>query len=151
MAVTAYYYAKFFLSATNAEIDLAADDIRVALTTSSYTPNQDTHDYFDDITNEVANGNGYTSGGELLAAKTVGTTLNVFTFDNTADTVWTSSTFTAARAVVYKDTGTPATSPLICWIDFDGDKSPSSGSLTISWATAGICNVTVADATGFPA
>ena len=35
--------------------------------TSSYSPDRDAHDYQNDLTNEVANGNGYTTGGATLA------------------------------------------------------------------------------------
>lgn len=52
----------------------ASDTIKVALLTSSYTPNYDTHDFFDDITNEVT-GTGYTAGGATLGSKTVTTTM----------------------------------------------------------------------------
>jgi len=141
MAVTGELYTNFFTSALNAEIDLAADDIRVALCTSSYTPNQDTHNYFDDITNEVE-GTGYTADGELLASKTQTATGGVYTFD-AADTTWSSSTITARYAIVYKDTGTASTSPLIGYINFGGDVSSTSSDLTIQWNASGIFYVTV--------
>lgn len=49
---------------------LLTDDIKVALVTSSYTPNAATHEYFDvSITNELTTANGYTAGGLLLTTK----------------------------------------------------------------------------------
>jgi len=125
----------------DADIDLAADDIRVALVTSSYTPNQDTHEFFDDVTNEVT-GTGYVADGELLASKTVtqDDSNNKAVFD-AANVVWTTSTITARGAVIYKDTGTPATSPLICYVDFGSDKSSSTASFTIDWNTGGILDL----------
>jgi hypothetical protein len=51
-------------------VDLDTDTIKVMLVTSSYTPNQDTHDFKDDVTNEVA-GAGYAAGGATLANETV--------------------------------------------------------------------------------
>lgn len=50
--------------------DYLSDTIKISLHTSSYTPNLDTHDFVDDLTNEVANGNGYTTGGVTLGSKT---------------------------------------------------------------------------------
>ena len=48
-----------------------------------------------------------------------------FTFDNV---VWTSSTdITARHAILYKDTGTASTSPLIADDDFVTDKTASGG------------------------
>jgi len=43
-------YGNFLKQALNKEIDWDSDTIKVALLSSSYTPNQDTHDYFDDVT-----------------------------------------------------------------------------------------------------
>lgn len=119
-------------------IDLDTDTIKVALVTSTYTPDIDTDLDFADITNEVS-GTGYTAGGATLGTKTVtvDTTNNRAEFD-AADTVWTTATLTARGAVVYKDTGTPATSPLICYIDFTTDKSSASGDFTISYNAEGI-------------
>lgn len=141
MAVTAKMYTNSFVSVFNAEIDILADDIRVALCTSSYTPNQDTHNYFDDITNEVT-GTGYTADGALLGSKTNTAASGVYTFD-AADTTWTSSTITARYAILYKDTGTASTSPLIGYVDFGGDVSSTSSDLTIQWNASGIFYITV--------
>lgn len=155
MAVTAYWYAQGLVNAFGGDseaesfsIDWLTNTIKVALTTSSYTPNQDTHDFFDDVTNEVT-GTGYTAGGATLGSKTLGNTNNVIKFD-AADTSWTTSTITARRAVIYKDTGTPSTSPLVAWVDFGADVSSSSGTFQITWDSAGILTITAADATGFP-
>ena len=48
--------------------DLASVNIRLLLTTSVYTPSTIVtgHSVLADITNELANGNGYTPGGLLL-------------------------------------------------------------------------------------
>jgi hypothetical protein len=106
----------------------------------------DTHDFLNDITNEVANGSGYTTGGVSLANKTV-------TYDSANNRVeldaddasWTfSASKTARYAVVYKDTGTSSTSPLIGYVDFGADQT-SSGTFTITWsATEGVLKVTLA-------
>lgn len=115
-------------------IDLDTDTIKVALVTSSYTPNIDTDEFYSDITNEVANGNGYTTGGETLTTLSVtADTTNDRAVVNADSSVWSSATFTARGAVIYKSTGTAGTSPLIAYIDFGADKSPVSGTLTIDW------------------
>lgn len=157
MAVTAFWYANAFEAAFNKEIDFGTDDIAVILTTSSYTPNQDTHDFGNDITNEVAESGGYLQGldgtGELLGSKTHANTNNVSTFD-AADPAWTSSGagITARRAVfVDVATATAATDPLICWMDFGQDETASGGgTFTIVLSASGIATITAADATGFP-
>lgn len=115
-------YNSFKKKIMDGSIDLDTDTIKVALVTSSYTPNQDVHDFFDDITNEVS-GTGYTAGGASLANKVVSAdnTDDEGVFD-ADDVTWTTSTITARGAVVYKSTGTASTSPLICYIDFGSDK-----------------------------
>lgn len=134
-------YNSFKADLLNGNIDFASDTIKVALVTSSYTPNQDTHDFFNDITNEVT-GTGYTAGGATLGTKSVtqDDTDNEGVFD-AADTTWSSSTITARGAVVYKDTGVDSTSNLICYFDFGSDQSSSSGDFTIQWNAEGIINV----------
>lgn len=134
-------YNSFKAKIMDGSIDLDTDTIKVALVTSSYTPDQDTHDFFDDVTNEVT-GTGYTAGGASLASKVVSqdNTDNEGVFD-AADVTWASSTITARGAVVYKSTGTASTSPLICYLDFGSDQSSSAGDFTIQWNSEGILNL----------
>lgn len=150
MAVTAFWYVKGFLSMLNKEIDWAADAIKLALTTDSYTPNQDTHDYWDDVDNEVTN-TGYTAGGATLASASIASTLNVVKLDGN-DVAWTNSDITARIAVLYDTTpGSSATNPLILWIDFGEDEVSSSGTFTVQFHADGIATISPADATGYPA
>jgi hypothetical protein len=121
-------------------IDLDTDTLKIALVTSSYTPDQDAHDNFDDVTNEVT-GTGYTSGGATLTPSvSVDNTDNEGVFD-AADVSWTTSTITARGAVIYKSTGTASTSKLICYLDFGSDKSTSNGTFAITFAAEGTLNL----------
>lgn len=110
----------------------------VALTTSTYTPNQDTHDFFNDVTNEIT-GTGYSAGGATLGSKTstYDTASDQIRLD-AADTTWTTSTLTARRAVLYKSTGTGSTSPVVGWVDFGADVSTTAGTFQITWDATGI-------------
>lgn len=134
-------YNAFKKNIMNGGIDLDTDTIKVALVTSSYSPNIDTHEDMADVTNEVT-GTGYSAGGATLANKTVTADTvddeGVFDAD---DVTWSSSTITARGAVVYKSTGTAANDLLICYIDFGSDKSSSSGNFTITWNSEGIVNL----------
>ena len=144
IAVSAKFYGRAFVSAFNKEIDLDSDSIKVMLCTSTYTPDQDTHQYKSSVTNEVT-GTGYTAGGAALTSVAVTYTgaSNVFALD-AADTSWPSSTITARYAVVYDSTpATDATRPLICYVDFGADVSTTAGTLQITWDAAGIATVTV--------
>lgn len=114
--------------------------VKIALVTTSYTPDIDNHAYWSDITGE-ASGSGYTAGGQAVDSLTI-------TQDNTNDRCnidianETFSTVTVSNvdgAILYKDTGTPATSPLICYIDFtEGAQSTVSGNFTININASGI-------------
>lgn len=123
----------------NGSINLASDTLKVALVGSGYTPNQATHEYFSDVTNEVS-GTGYTAGGATLTSQSVtADTTNHRGKFTAANVTWSSATITAVGAVIYKSTGTAGTSPLIGYIDFGGTKSSSAGNFTIQWdATNGI-------------
>ena len=125
----------------NGGIDLDTDTIRVALVTDSYTPDQDSHEYFDDVTDEVV-GAGYTADGAALAGKAVtqDDTDNEGVFD-ADDTEWTTATITARAAVIWKDTGTDATSPLIRYHDFGEDKTTTGTTFKITWNAEGILNL----------
>ena len=124
----------------NGDINLGADTLKVILVSSAYVPNIDTHEDYADITNEIATGGGYTAGGQALSGVAILTDLpNDRAALDANDVTWSASTITAARgAVIYKDTGTPATSKLITYIDFGTDKSSSGGDFTIAWDSTGI-------------
>jgi len=123
------------------DIDLLVDTIKVMLTTSSYTPNVDTHEFISSVTNEVV-GTGYVAGGAALASKTTtaDTTDDEGVFD-AADLTWSTSTITARYAVIYKDTGVAGTSAIIAVIDFGTDKVSTGGNFTITWNAEGIINL----------
>lgn len=132
-------YNSFKRDIMNGSIDLDTDTIKVMLVTSSYSPNIDTHDKRDDVTNEVS-GTGYTSGGASLANKAVSadTTNDRGVFD-ADDVTWSSSTITARGAVLYKSRGGASSADeLICYFDFGSDKVSSNGDFVISWSANGI-------------
>lgn len=144
MAVTVTVYNKFKQLIQEGGIDLSngGDTIKVMLVTSSYTPDIDTHDYKDDITNEVSHAN-YTAGGETLAnqATSVDNTDDEGVFD-ADDVTWTNVTFTTRYGVIYKDSGVASTSPVIAYIDFGADQSPSGNDFKLTWNSEGILNFT---------
>jgi hypothetical protein len=139
-------YGSFILKALNKEVDWDSDTIKVALVSSSYTPNQDTHDYWDDVVANEISGTGYTAGGQALASKTItyDSASNVITLD-AADTVWSNATVTARYAVIYDDAGaTNSQKVLIGYLDFGSDQSSTNAAFTITWDATGIARITVA-------
>jgi hypothetical protein len=79
---------------------------------------------------ELANGNGYTTGGNTLVSITPvadGTTA-VCDFDNTT---WSAATFTTSGAIIYNDTATG--DPACAVLSFGGDQQVSSGDFQIQF------------------
>ena len=54
MASIFYTYGLFVTRLLAGDINFSSDTIKIMMTTSSYSPDQDTHDYKDDVTNEVS-------------------------------------------------------------------------------------------------
>jgi hypothetical protein len=153
MTVSAKWFGQAIMQAfgsgsagNNPNIDYLSDTINVMLCTNAYTPNQDTHVFKSDVTNEVASGGGYTTGGKALTTKTLGYTgaTNVIMFD-ADDVSWAASTITARYAVIYDNTpATDATRPLLGYVDFGADVSTTNGTFTITWDAAGLFTITPA-------
>ena len=81
---------------------------------------------------ELANGNGYTTGGNTLTSVTPvadGTTA-VCDFDNTT---WTSATFTTSGGIIYNSTASGAACAVL---SFGGDQTVSSGDFQIQFPAA---------------
>jgi hypothetical protein len=125
-----------------AKIDWAADTINCSLHTSSYTPDQDAHNYADDLTNEVANSGNYTTGGKALTTKTLNYDAATNTLRLRADDIaWANSTIASARVAVLRKVrgGASSADELVGYAVFDSDVSSSAGTFTIDLdATAGV-------------
>jgi hypothetical protein len=139
-------YGKAVLSVLNKEVDWGTDTIKVMLCTNSYVPDQDTHDYKSDVTNEISDAS-YTAGGKTLASVTIGYTAgtNIIKLD-AADVTWTALTAAEIRyAVVYDDTpATDATKPLLGYIDFGENLACAAADLVVTWSADGIFEIQVA-------
>lgn len=121
-------------------IDFDTDTFKTLLVTSSYTPDKDTHDKRDDVTNEVAATGGYTAGGETSACTVTKDTANDKVTLAFAAVSWGSSTITAAGAVIYKSTGTASADPLVAYIDFGGNVSSNGGTFSVGASTITLQN-----------
>jgi len=141
MAVTIVLYTKL-----PKLTPIAGDTWKAALFTNSYVPNQDTDDLYSSLTNEVANGNGYTTGGNSLAAPSVTQTdaSNKQTWDAGDPALWVASGagFTFRYVVVYDVT----TSKLFGYLDYGSSLTLSGANgdtFQVTFDAAGICTSTV--------
>jgi hypothetical protein len=112
-------------------IDFDTDTFKVMLVTSSYTPDKDTHDKRNDVTNEVS-GTGYTAGGVTSACTVTKDTANDRVTLSFAAVSWASSTITARGAVIYKSRGGASSADeLVAYNDFGSDVASASGTFTV--------------------
>ncbi len=154
MAASNQMYRKAYENIWTGEINLETDDIKVALLQSGYAPSINTHENWDDLSNEVSGGSYGASGGKGIThtgarISTPGNT-NVLAFGQTADdTNWDNSTITAHYAVVYRFVdvggGTPhaTNSKLLCLVDFGVDRASYNGDFKLVWDSDGIFKLTV--------
>lgn len=111
-------------------VDLADDNIKIALIdTGVYTYNS-AHEYYSSVSGVVGT-------PQLLTSKT--TTNGVF---DAADVTFTGLTGNSVEAyIIYKDTGSTASSPLIAYFDSATSGlplTPNGGNVTIQWNASGI-------------
>jgi hypothetical protein len=148
MAATVKWFGLAQGHIANGAIDWDNDTIKVSLHTSTWSPAQDTHNFHDDATNELAASGGYTAGGATIANRTSGYTAgtNVQKLDGD-DVTWSALTPSAAfrYGAIYKDRGGASSADeLIAWIDFGANVDPGGQDFTIAWHTDGILTLTAA-------
>lgn len=138
-----------FITWEKMTIDTAAQSIEAEthkglLVTDSYTPNFDTHDFRDDVTNEVPGTGNYTTGGNTITT-TVGTigapVAGTFKYDFD-DPQWPNSTIVAAMAhIPYFNVGSAATDQLLLLQDFVTAATTSAGLLLVTIHADGAVNI----------
>lgn len=107
---------------------------KIALFTSAATLGAGTTSYTGSTSGEVANGGGYTTGGEILTVSQVPTDGGSGTtaFIDFADVTWSAATITARGALIYNSTDDTA----VAVLNFGSDKTSTAGDFTIIFPTA---------------
>ncbi len=127
MSNAMYSLAKQALMSQSPALNLSSDNIKVALVGASYAVNLATHQYVTDLgANIIAR------SGNLTAVTVL---LGIF---NAAAVLYALLTGAAVDfLVIYKDTGSDATSPLIYYIDTATGLpfTPNGTNATITWDT----------------
>lgn len=130
-------YATALKNFLDADIDFLVDTIKVQLVDADYVFSA-AHDFFDDVP----------AGAKIGTAGTLGTKTSTGGVADGADQVFTAVTAgdTVTGLVVYKDTGSAATSPLIVFFDTKADASAISvatngGDITVAWSASGIFRI----------
>ena len=118
-----------YLLATKA-IDFDNDTFKIMLMDTGFTFDKDADAELADVSaEELANGNGYTTGGNTLA----GVSVTEDDVDDRCEVTWNASSWTAAGgaigpspgAIVYDDT--VANDPIVMFIDFGAEYTQADG------------------------
>ena len=119
-------YAKGKEKILSGSINFPSDTIKASLLSSAYTANLSTDEFWSGISANLLN------SSQTLASETV--TAGVFDAADITFTAVTSGS-TAKAIVIWKDTGTPSTSPLLVYIDtITGfPLATNGGDITIVW------------------
>ena len=121
------------------------DAFWIALYTSTATINASTTAYSTGLTGQVANGNGYTTGGQLLTISQTPTSGNNSSgvptaYISFANASWPNATFTARGALIYNVTNGNRS---VAVLDFGSDKTSTAGDFTIIFPTADASNAII--------
>ena len=142
MAVVETYSLQFLLEVIRKEHDLEDDTLKIILMTSAFAFDPATHaDYGDVSASEIANGYGYTTGGETLAnlAASIGTGQVDLDCDSVTWTADAGAIPTTGSAIIYNNTH--ATKTVIKCIDFGEDYDTAEGKLFQINFSAGMASV----------
>lgn len=126
-------------SLTGTSLTFTADVFKLALIKVSPTGTYDagTTNYTDVTGNsdEIANGNGYTTGG--IALTNAGpTTSGTTAFTDFADVSWTSATFSVRGCIIYNTTQRgPIATRGVAVFDFGGTQQVTAGTFTLVFPT----------------
>ncbi len=123
-------FEKFAIDTISESIE--AEDGTAGLVTDTYAPNFDTHEFHDDITNEISGGN---YAADTVTATEYTTSTGTTTFDH-IDTLYDNGgsddvTITNAEAQYFVLlVGSSATDPLIYLLDFGSPASSTNSTFT---------------------
>lgn len=131
MAITHAAYGRFMQEVFNGVYDVTNDTTKVALLTSSYTPDLNAHIFLSDVNANEVTGSGYTAGGQTLSIDGSGYDSGTTTV-TAEDLTWPNLTAVFRYAVIYQVKSTAATSNLMGLVDFGSDRSYNAAPFTLS-------------------
>jgi hypothetical protein len=130
VAFTNTMCVSFLVDLFNADQDFSADTtdvFKMALYTSAATLDETTTAYT--ATNEVADGGGYTAGGEIVTIATNPTSSGLVAFLDLDDVTWATSNITSRGALLYNSS---VSNKSVMVIDFGIEKTTSGGNFVVN-------------------
>ena len=141
---TGALYGNGLLNVLNGNVIWGTDDTYLALASSSYSPNVDTHDFWNDVVaNEVTGtnwaANGQQADGETLSLVTASDRVE---FDLTDESTASVTLSDGKHLIVYTRTpGTDATRELIGFVTMDVALAPAGGTLLLDFSANGFVSI----------
>jgi hypothetical protein len=130
MAITQAMCDSFKVQLLNGAQNFSANTYKIALYTSAATLSNATTAYTS--SNEVANGGGYTTGGNTLTVSTLPTSTGNVAFISFANSTWANATITAAGALIYNNS---QANSAVASLSFGGDKTSTAGTFAVIFPT----------------
>ena len=125
--------------ASQIAINMTLTTYKVALFTNTSTANPKTDTAYNTGGGEVANGSGYTTGGQAVVSPVVsdagGASDSIFKF-TIANPSWPSATFTARGMIYHADALTPKVP--ICMVTFGADFTATAGTFLVTINASGL-------------
>jgi len=116
-------------------IDMESDTIKMAFMETTFTPNSGTDSFYSDISASISAG----STDQTLANVDIRIDTGNSRVEMDADDISLSTqSFSSNKILVYKDTGTASSSPVILTLDLDATIAPLSGDVTITFNAEGL-------------
>lgn len=139
---TPLVYRASLAAAFNKEWDWDGDTFTAMLLDNTYAFNQNTHVFVDDVDGDEISGGSYAR--VALSGKSIGTATDGVVKLIADDIVFASMTATNVNyVVVFHNTGSDATSKLLCCIQFDAAENPTAQPVNIDLSTNGLVTLTV--------
>jgi hypothetical protein len=150
-AITMKAFSKFAANALGGEtageasaVDWMSDTIKFALLNA--LPNQDTAEFWSDISATEVTGTNWAALGQTLASTAILFTAgsNTVGLDAADISVATVTVTGVTHVAVFKSTGTASTSPLIAYGILDATSGSSGGTLNVTFNAAGLVTLVAA-------
>ena len=130
-------YVRDQLDGATALVDWDTDTVKLALfgVTATVTTIDTSQRFYGSFTAHEVTGTGYAAGGVALTGRSVSVS-GSYAIQMADPVTFTSNAagFTGARwGLIFKDSGTPATSPLIHRLDLGTTRSNQGGDFVVNW------------------
>ncbi len=121
------------------DIASESDTLKAAFMAPAYTANAGTHQFYSDVSGNVAAGSTDQTLTNVSINIDTGNSRVEFDCDNLSVS---NETTTTDSIIIYKDTGNAATSPLIAYLEFtEGSVSPVDGTLAVTFNVEGLFSI----------